>query len=52
MRPIQQWPHSAVGCFASDCEFRVRDNPCCPCGQGEADGERNNGRAHAEGGSD
>lgn len=49
---MQQWPHSASGCFASGCEFRLRDNPCCPCGRGEADGERNNGRAHAEGGSD
>lgn len=39
MRPIQQWPHSVAGCFASGCECRLRDNPCCSCGRGEADGE-------------
>lgn len=44
--------HSCAGCFASGCECRLRDNPCCPCGRGEADGDRNNGRALAEGGSD
>lgn len=30
MRLIQQWPYSAAGCFASGCECRLRDNPCCP----------------------
>lgn len=34
MSRTPQWPHSAAGCSASGCEFRVRDNPCCPCSQG------------------
>lgn len=25
--------------FTSGCECRLRDNPCCSCGRGEADGE-------------
>lgn len=39
MRSIRQWPPSVAGCFASGCECRLRDNPCCSCGRGEADGE-------------
>lgn len=26
-------------CLASVCECRLTDNPCCPCGRGETDGE-------------